>query len=74
MQLPKKGNRPVGDSKRWRDEVYKSSHYTRFCVICGIVTIHEVRDTDSICYKCNTIYNKKGNKLLTRAEIKEVSK
>ncbi|KKM77969.1 hypothetical protein LCGC14_1364730 [marine sediment metagenome] len=74
MQLPKKGNRPHGDSKQWRNKVYKSPHFGRKCVLCRINTIFEIRKQYSFCIKCGAYYNRIGTKLLTHDEVKEVSK
>ena len=73
MPLPKKGNRPRGDFKRWRDEVFKSPHIGRYCVICSIDTIFERKEKYSFCLKCSTFYNRIGTKLLTYDEMVEVS-
>ena len=74
MSLPKKGNRPRGDSKKWRDEIYESSHTRRHCPHCGIVTAFEVKEKYSFCIKCGRYYNRMGTKALTTPEIGDLFK
>ncbi len=74
MSLPKKGNRPRGDYKKWRDEIFKSPHRWRFCVICSINTIFEVKEKYSFCIKCGRYYNRMGTKILTNTEIGDLFK
>ena len=51
-------------TKAWRDEVFKTSHVKRNCIVCGIITVFEKDKAFSHCLKCRSLYNLTGNKLL----------
>ena len=74
MKMFRTGQRSRKTRNQYRDEIYESPHVGRYCLICGIITVFEVKEMISFCIKCGRHYNRTGKKLLTQAEIEELSK